>query len=1588
MLSPTRAGPFGISPSKIFQGIEMSLKLLKGNSTFSYTAFEQWIKKEIKVRECCVFIKKMDGELEPICHCGNVRSAHSEGIQIHGETEKWDKTTHTTLTECSAYGKINFLDEDTTIQPEYIRVASDYGDRKNIQRMEKLLREFWGCKQPGLLISVIGGNKSFHAPHDVCLHFQHGLLNAAKSTNGWIITSGQDEGVTKLVGDIIGRSILTSKIYTIGVANWGKTWNKEMLLRKNNRFNESITDYTTSIPELGSASLEPNHSHFFLVDDGTTQASGVEIKFRGELEFLITKMYEKDGVPLPMICIMLEGGSQSIEMALNSLRMGQPLVVIKGSGRAADIVCTACEMTSFKEDFIDGEFVVRGVINEEGKRDISDMLEACFSKFTENSMIEKLLKSVVEIASFKKQITVYKIDGSEPLDFAILSSLMKSIGESAARMRQLKLAITWGHEKVAKELIFEKKDYKFRPDELNSLLMFSIINRRVGFIRLLLDYGADLKNFLTAPSLTKLYNILPKNSGAFKLLTRFDRAVSLRDVGELMERIMEGTFHSFLTQEKYNQDMREDDRFDNPYDLMMLYSALIDAPDMAKFFWENSRTPIATSLIVHKIFLFLDKMESQWARVDEEMTEKLETSAREFEKLACGLMTICYHNYDKPDWIQILIVPLKEWGGLNLFDLATIIEAKNFIAHAAYQSYLTDLWMGQLKPTINAGRLFVCLVPPLPIFLPYNKLPMTKKDLARKILRGQEITTRARKRVNEDVEFASATGANDSDDGDSVRSPDLKEKLYYFYTSPVIKFYLNSLTYLAFLLLYGYGLLVDDKSLVISQNGSRLEWQDLYTIVFVLSTVPVEINQIRNGRTKSNLKKVVDHFADTYNLMDFIAVCMFMVAFALKASTPYYCSSSKLAEGDSNDCTIGSSMNLNHFGSYQYCNLLSALAFGIFNFGLMKKLQFNPNIGPKIVTVGKMAIDLLFFMFLLAVFTIAYGVSSQALLYPFRETSVGEVIFELMGRSYLNVFGEIDLDGFDEHLKTGHCRAWDSTIFDSEIAKPSECTAKSLLHTEVGRVNYYVAFTLLSLYLLFVNIMLINLLIAIFSNTYENVETQSGIIYKTQRAEMILEFRERPPLPNPVSLLYFLFKTSKFVYRRYIKKINYEKDLQKMISSMPNRHSSMAYRSSLMEAECRAQFIRQNKSDSGDRMISHTMTNESTGTDSSHYLDLSAKINRLEGQLTVATENISKISDLLKQRVQGKTKRDSTTSADQVKPRRPGSPQSVFKEILERVRAKRNSYDEAFNELSEEEEEKEPTLATWGSLVTHSQALTTPYPGTDIERFKLEKGQIAWKSNFDYTPPVYDNEEIPQLDPKKPNELRFNHVDSDGVDRISFIGKYTVHEGFPRNPKGRTGLIGKGNLPRWGPNKLAVTIVTRYKEQPGSSDSGEVPGGVINKQGQPVVEVLLLKMEGSPHYMFPQGFLAPSETVKHAHQRVVLDLCYDFCNQTKIAQIPIAASIDPIFSQYKELSSSYMDDPMNTDNSWMEVSAATVHDNQNAMSSDFKLGSGVIQIVWFTVTERPDLHPNMVTLLRKTLTVLKSYSPYTAAEEAESGLSG
>ena len=62
-------------------------------------------------------------------------------------------------------------------------------------------------------------------------------------------------------------------------------------------------------------------------------------------------------------------------------------------------------------------------------------------------------------------------------------------------------------------------------------------------------------------------------------------------------------------------------------------------------------------------------------------------------------MTMCYHNYEKKEWVNILEVKMVDWGNLSLFEVAQITDAKNFLSHAAYQSYLTDIWMGEVHPS-------------------------------------------------------------------------------------------------------------------------------------------------------------------------------------------------------------------------------------------------------------------------------------------------------------------------------------------------------------------------------------------------------------------------------------------------------------------------------------------------------------------------------------------------------------------------------------------------------------------------------------------------------------------------------------------------------------------------------------------------------------------------------------------------------------------------------------------------------------------------------------------------------------------------
>uniref|UniRef100_A0A8C2HM91 TRPM tetramerisation domain-containing protein n=1 Tax=Cyprinus carpio TaxID=7962 RepID=A0A8C2HM91_CYPCA len=64
-------------------------------------------------------------------------------------------------------------------------------------------------------------------------------------------------------------------------------------------------------------------------------------------------------------------------------------------------------------------------------------------------------------------------------------------------------------------------------------------------------------------------------------------------------------------------------------------------------------------------------------------------------------------------------------------------------------------------------------------------------------------------------------------------------------------------------------------------------------------------------------------------------------------------------------------------------------------------------------------------------------------------------------------------------------------------------------------------------YLLVANILLVNLLIAVFNNTFFEVKSISNQVWKFQRYQLIMTFHDRPVLPPPMiifSHLYILFR--------------------------------------------------------------------------------------------------------------------------------------------------------------------------------------------------------------------------------------------------------------------------------------------------------------------------------------------------------------------------------------------------------------------------------------------------------------------------------
>ena len=242
----------------------------------------------------------------------------------------------------------------------------------------------------------------------------------------------------------------------------------------------------------------------------------------------------------------------------------------------------------------------------------------------------------------------------------------------------------------------------------------------------------------------------------------------------------------------------------------------------------------------------------------------------------------------------------------------------------------------------------------------------------------------------------------------------------------------------------------------------------------------------------------------------------------------------------------------------------------------------------------------------------------------------------------------------------------------------------------------------------------------------------------------------------------------------------------------------------------------------------------------------------------------------------------------------------------------------------------------------HTNARQSPYQGGGPERYTLADGDLPWEvPKADYVPPLYNAAILckdPQpfwADPLDARGIVHNAYDSTQKnDRTSHEGPYDANErNEPMNPRGRSGLAGRGLLGRWGPNHAADPVVTKWKRDENGNKT-------FDDEGRPILEFVAIKRNDTGDWAIPGGMVDPGENVS-------LTLKREFGEETMAAmELPpderaaLMSSLDGVFKAGVCVYSGYVDDIRNTDHAWMETTCVNFHDEDGNSLSKFKLAAG------------------------------------------------
>ncbi|CAH1250264.1 TRPM1 [Branchiostoma lanceolatum] len=287
--------------------------------------------------------------------------------------------------------------------------------------------------------------------------------------------------------------------------------------------------------------------------------------------------------------------------------------------------------------------------------------------------------------------------------------------------------------------------------------------------------------------------------------------------------------------------------------------------------------------------------------------------------------------------------------------------------------------------------------------------------------------------------------------------PSLWDKVKFYFTAPVSKFMYSVVSHVLLILIFSYMVLFEVRPL----SKRPVGWAE-GLMVFWIAILGLE--ELREMLDKRVLLQT--WISNVWNILDVIIVGLFQISFVVRL------------------CLDRDFEKQN----FQIIRILYCLTLIFLCVRMIPMFYLNKNMGPKIVMIQKMVGDVVFFLSVLLVVALCYGVTRLALTAPKNEfmPSIVEKVFLI---PYWQLHEQ---------------------MLDLEEGKGPE-------------LPWYVDF-LEAGYMLLVAVMLVELQVGLFEHTIERVQERAEVYWSYYRYDMIQEYQDRPLGPGPFLLFGLLWK--------------------------------------------------------------------------------------------------------------------------------------------------------------------------------------------------------------------------------------------------------------------------------------------------------------------------------------------------------------------------------------------------------------------------------------------------------------------------------